>query len=157
MINIPASEFKTYDMTGVKHAVFQDDNTVNLYYVDDPEAEEKTLEIMKISKQRDIDVDAYKQKRVRNITVDVPDMGIGVYNNKQKDFERVLAKHARNRDAKLICNDVRTLHTAVQVECVYTAMIERWEDIVDAHDDIRELIDESKTLEELEQIDMTLP
>ena len=155
MINIPASEFKTYDMIGVKHAVFQSDDTVNLYYIDDPEAIEKTLEITKVAKQRDLEFNSRNSRKKKTIDIDVPLMGIGQYSNNTKTFNRVRAKYGLKVGFKISRDGVRVDHTMEQIEVIYEAMLERYESLVEQQEETQEAINEAETIEELDAIDVS--
>ena len=154
MIEIPLSEFKDYDMTGVLHAVVNGD-VATLYYSGDQYAIGATLEQKKLEKMQIARTNKYKNQHARNIDIDVLGFGIGRYNNSKAGFSKINASVVLALSRKIRRDGVRILHNPAQITQVKMKMIERWESLDDWLDDTEDDIEAASTIEELDAIDVS--
>ena len=158
MINITDQEFNDddYDKTDLRLAERQDDGTYDIYYATDEKGAANYLAIEKTVKNRDLGINIRNAKKTKLINIDVPLMGLSVYLNDKKSFDRIHAKRNLKTGFKVYCDGVRVLHTTEQIEFIYEAMIERYETLVEQQEETQEAINEAATIEELELIDINI-
>ena len=158
MINITKEQFDSndYEMNGLRLAEEQDDGTFSIYYENDDKGIVNHFSENKEEKQQQLIVNSESSKKTILIEIDVPNLGIGKYENDKRNFHRVRAKCGLKADFKIRRDGVRVIHTMEQVEFIYETMLERYEALVEQQEEKQEAINEAETIEELDAIDVNL-